>query len=112
VNSFRREPLRLRTERKGTAIVVHATGELDLAGAGVLEQEMKRISATHAAEIVLDLSAVDFIDSVGTSLLLRLDADSREGGDRLSIVPGSWPVQRVLKLTGADRTLRFVPAAA
>jgi anti-sigma B factor antagonist len=112
MDSFRREPLRLKTVRRGSEVVVHVTGELDLAGAGLLDQEMREVNDSGASRIVLDLSGLEFIDSVGISLLLRLDADSRQNGDRLRVVPGSTQVQRVLRLTGVDRRLRFVPAAA
>ena len=97
---------------KETEITVHATGELDLAGVETLEREVRRLSATLTTSIVLDLSRLEFIDSAGISLLVRLAAESRRNGDRLRIVRGSAAVQRMLEVTGAARQLRFVGTPA
>ena len=92
-------------------MVLHLSGELDLAGVDLLEETVTRLSESLAPTILLDLSELEFIDSAGISLLIRLDAACRRDGDRLRIVPGPRPVQRLLELTDADRRLRFTPAA-
>ena len=45
--------------------VVTLRGELDLAGAAALEQELARLDAAEPDAIVLDLRDVDFMDSSG-----------------------------------------------
>jgi anti-sigma B factor antagonist len=101
------------TVHEGTETVVHATGELDLAGVSLLEEEMKKVNDSNPSGVVLDLSGVGFIDSVGIALLLRLDAESREDGNRLRVVgSSSRQVRRILELTGVDRRLDLKAEAA
>ena len=88
-------------------MTLRAAGELDLAGVDMLERAVGRASDSSATLIVLDLSRLEFIDSAGVSLLLRLDATSRANGDRLRLVRGSRAVQRVLEVTGADGRLSY-----
>jgi anti-sigma B factor antagonist len=68
--------------------VLRPRGELDLAGAEPLETELKRVEATDAAAIVVDLTGVEFMDCSGVRVLLDAHRRSREDGDRLRLVPG------------------------
>jgi anti-anti-sigma factor len=59
------------------------------------------------ARVVLDLSALTFIDSTGLRAILRMAmALSQPSG--LVIVRGRRSVQRVFELTGTERMLPFV----
>jgi anti-anti-sigma factor len=110
-----RGALRLRSGREPTCHVVALAGELDLASASLLEEEMAKALAADAPAIVLDLSELRFIDSTGIRLLLRLQARSPKEGNRLRMIRGTAQVQRALELTGADRVLPFLgvePAAS
>jgi anti-sigma B factor antagonist len=97
----------LRSEREQSRHVVAVSGELDLSCVELLEEEMERIFDGDASVIVLDLSKLEFIDSIGIQLLQRLQARSSEDGDRLRLIHGAAPVQRVLELTRADRLISF-----
>lgn len=92
-------PLRVGTESlpDGLRIVVH--GELDLAGADDLTAALEAAEAGTCAAILLDLSGVTFMDSAGTSVLVRAGIRSQATGDRLSITP-SAAVDRVIDLCG------------
>lgn len=99
--------LEIRTERKGDAHVVALEGELDLDGAERVDRELLRAEAGDARRIVLDLSALRFIDSTGIRLILAADARSRSDGDRLALIRGPRAVQRVFELTGIAERLPF-----
>ncbi len=64
--------------------------------------------------IVLDLTALRFMDSTGLRSILRADAVVRAAGRKLALVDGPEPVRRVFDITGMRRLLRFVssPGAA
>ena len=100
--------LRVRTERSEERHLVALRGELDLAAVELVEEEMRAIAAADGPVLVLDLSGLEFIDSTGIHLLLRLHADSEASGNRLRVVPGPPAVQRVLELTGVDEHLPFI----
>lgn len=61
-------------------------GDLDIATAGSLRDEILSARSSEAATIVIDLSAIDFVDSVGLSLLVTAYQRMTEDGLRLQIV--------------------------
>jgi anti-sigma B factor antagonist len=99
--------LEIRTERNGDEQVIALDGELDLDGAERVDRELLRAERGDARRIVLDLSALRFIDSTGIRLILAADARSRSDGDRLVLIRGPRAVQRVFELTGIAERLPF-----
>ena len=99
--------LEILSERAGDEHVVRLIGELDLSDADRVTAELMRAESTDAARIVLDLSRLEFIDSTGIRLIVAADMRSRADGDRLRLVAGTAPVQRVFALTGLLEHLPF-----
>lgn len=93
----------------GGCHTVRATGELDLASAPALAQELSRAIAAGAPRVVLDLTALEFIDSAGLRVVLAGMADARSRGCEMSLLPGPDRVQRVFDLTGTTARLPFRP---
>lgn len=83
-------------------------GELDLATAATLEEELRAAEASDAQTIVLDLSGLTFMDSTGLRAVLVADRRLSLAGRRLALVRGPSAVDRVFTLTGADRRLNFL----
>jgi anti-anti-sigma factor len=99
--------LRISCERDGDVYAIRLSGELDLATADRVQRELDRVEACDARSIILDLSGLTFMDSTGVRLLLSAHARSRADSDRLIMLRGSAPVQRVLQLTGVVDLLPF-----
>lgn len=99
--------LTVHSERDGILHTVRLEGELDLATAGQLERELLRVEGSDARSIVLDLSALEFIDSTGVRLMIQADARSRADSRRLALLRGPKAVQRVFELTGILDRLPF-----
>jgi anti-anti-sigma factor len=59
--------------------------------------------------VVLDLSALRFMDVSGVRLALRLRSRAQLHGVDLSLLEGPAPVERVIELTGMRR---YVPRTA
>jgi anti-sigma B factor antagonist len=91
----------------GTYLIA-AYGELDISTVDQLRSYLVRAEASDALQIVIDLSALHFMDSTGISLLLEAHARSRADGGRLRLLRGSGPVQRAMEICGVDRTLPFL----
>lgn len=87
--------------------MIALAGELDLATADEVEQEIVRVEATDADSIVVDLSDLRFMDSTGVRILLSADARSRADGSRLALLRGPAAVQRVFELSGISDLLPF-----
>ena len=99
----------LRSERDGETHVVELLGELDIAGAPRLEEELLSVEASDAESIVIDLRGLEFIDSTGIRLLL-MAADRCSDNGRLTILRGPAQVHRVFEITDLVNRLPFADA--
>jgi len=86
--------------------VLRLAGELDLATVPVFEEAREALHGAYSA-IVLDLSALEFIDSSGLRAVIAAQQLTEGAGARFEIVPGPPAVQRVFEVTGLDRQLSF-----
>jgi anti-anti-sigma factor len=104
--------LRFNTTVAGDVAVVTLTGELDVAGSALLEQELERISSElQPSALVLDLSELDFMDSTGLRLVVTAEQTSKADGRPFAIVRGNSDVQRVFEITRMSDRLRFLDSA-
>jgi anti-sigma B factor antagonist len=99
--------LSISSERDGDVHVIGLFGELDLATAGSVEQELRAVEATDASSIVVDLSGLTFMDSTGLRLVWQAEARSRADANRLTLLRGPRAVQRVFEISGIAGTLPF-----
>jgi anti-sigma B factor antagonist len=101
-------PLRIDTVERAGSLVLAVAGELDIATSPVLDDALTRARGTAAASIVIDLSAVSFIDSTALHVLIR-HVRAEDARDRLHLTRGSPQTRRLFELTGAFEYLPFVP---
>ena len=97
----------VRSARDGDAHVIAPIGELDIATAPVVQQELERVEATGARSIVLDLSGLTFISTIGIRLVLEAEARSRANGNRLTLLRGPAAVHRAFEISGLLDRLPF-----
>jgi len=100
--------LSLRTSIAGRAAVIALSGELDLAGAAALEQELTRLEAERTSAVVLDLRDLGFMDSSGLRQITLAAKRAEDLGRRLALVPGDPQVMRVFEITRMRERLDFV----
>jgi anti-anti-sigma factor len=100
--------LTLETTLAGSAAVVALRGDLDLAGAAALEQQLERIEQGPESALVLDLRAVEFMDSSGLRAIALTAQRAESAGRRLALVPGPQQVMRVFDITRMRERLDFV----
>jgi anti-sigma B factor antagonist len=98
----------VKTEDRGGAVLLKLSGELDISSAAKVEDELSRVEPGKPDQIVLDLSALDFMDSTGLRLLITADIRARQEDRRLVLVQGNEMVQRVMRLTRLDERLDIV----
>ena len=92
---------------RGTCGVIELSGELDLAGAPVLESAVRDLNLSTARDAVLDLRQLTFIDAAGLNAVVDLYAECLHVATTLTIIPGPRNVQRLFELTRLDRLLPF-----
>ena len=95
-------------ERQGWQVIA-VVGELDLAAAPRVRQAVVRALGSPAlaatSHVVLDLGAVDFIDSSGLGVVIGAKRRVRSAGGELRVVVAEPQVRRVFALTDLDRIL-------
>jgi serine/threonine-protein kinase RsbW len=101
-------PFSVQQSQRGGAFVMVVGGDLDRAVASELE-ELLRASGVRGARVVVDLRALEFIDSSGLAVLIRAAAEAQREGWELSIVASSSStVQRIFTVSGMSDVLPFI----
>lgn len=83
-------------------------GELDLAGAPLLERKIESDELDATGMVVLDLQDLQFIDSAGLRVLLSAHERSRERGHKFALTHGSQQVERLLTIAGVSGYLQII----
>ena len=104
--------LEFETREQEDRAHVTLRGELDLSTAEKVERELHRIEQTGTKLVVLDLSALTFLDSTGLRLIVGADQRARQSDRRLAVVRGPATVQRVFTITKLDERLEMVDSAS
>lgn len=99
--------LEIRSERADDAHVIALTGELDIGGVAEVTRELRLAEASDAHQILLDLTAVTFIDSSGVRMIVEAHARSCANGNRLALTPAPAQVQRIFDMTDLSGRLPF-----
>ncbi len=86
-------------------MVVAAAGEIDASSAPRLQRELLSALAERGARVVLDLSAVTFMDSSGIGAVVAAHAEATDRGGRLVVVCGEGHAAKRLRVMGLDALL-------
>ena len=81
--------------------IITLSGELDIAGAGSLENTVAAITAEGPVRLIFDLSGLQFIDSAGIAVLVS----ATKNVDAVTLRNPTVIVRRVLELTGLSEVL-------
>ena len=87
---------------------VKLAGEFDFSGRELADEVLA--STGGASRLVLDLSELEFIDSMGIHFVVTAHERARAAGREFSIVRGGPQVERVFNLVGLDDVLPFADA--
>jgi anti-anti-sigma factor len=90
---------------------IRIDGEIDIGTIKQLEDAREKVFALEPQLVVIDLSAVGFLDSSGLKFLLHTNDLAEERGCGLRIVRPDEAVMKVFTLTGADQRLPFVSSS-
>jgi anti-anti-sigma factor len=93
--------------RDGIAVIVVA-GEIDMASAPTLEAAVADVVAEDPAGVIFQLSAVDFMGSVGVRILVETQQKTG-AADRFAVVTNGAVTRRPIELAGLEETLSLYP---
>lgn len=84
------------------------SGAIDVSVAAEIAALADPVVASHTGEVVVDLTAVTFIDSSGVGALVALNNSLADRGlGALRVTPGPPNVMRVLHLVGLDEIFQL-----
>ena len=89
--------------------IAELTGELDVACAPVLRDQLLSLLRPGSSRLVVDLSGVSFCDASGLAVLVNTGRRARLLGGFLRLAAVSPEAARVLTLTGLHRRLEIFP---
>ena len=95
-------------QKREDALVVQVRGEIDHHSAVAVRTELdEKITAERPSRVILELSAVDFMDSSGLGLIMGRYALMKEIGGDMVVTDPAAGVEKVLKLAGLERMVRI-----
>lgn len=86
---------------------IRLVGELDMSNCGNVDEALLVAEASPAAQILLDVDRLSFIDSSGLQVILRAKRRADRDGHRFRITRGTGHVADMFRLTALDMTLPF-----
>ena len=97
----------LPVEDHGDRVAVYAPhGDLEVSTVGAARAELTALEKQPA--VIIDLTAVNFIDSAGLGVIIGALRRVREGDGRAAICGPRAPIRRLLHVTGVDRQVPIV----
>lgn len=100
--------LTIRAAQSDDVYLLALYGELDLSQGHRLEAALRRAEASGARSIVVDLSALHFMDSTGLRILLGAQRRCEASGRPFELLRGPRTVHRVFEVAGFAEHFRFV----
>lgn len=82
-------------------------GPLDMAGAAMIDPHFAMVTEKER-RLIVDLSGVDFLASIGIRVLVMAARGIAERGGRMAVYGAQEAPARVLKSTGVDQIVKLV----
>ena len=108
-SSVFRMSLTVRTEQRNDLVVVAVGGELDMATAPQLQDEITDQLDRGHTRLVFDLTDVSFCDSTGLSVFVRAKNSCDEAGGVVRLAAPQRGVLRILQVSGLVEVLQTYP---
>jgi anti-sigma B factor antagonist len=103
--------LDLSAQTAGDITIAEMAGELDIASAPALREQLLNLLRPGSSQLVIDLSRVSFCDASGLAVLVSTGRRARLLGGFLRLAAVSPQVGQVLNITGLHRHLAIFPTA-
>jgi anti-sigma B factor antagonist len=102
------EELEIHTEDLPDGIIVRPVGEIDLSCAATLRQQLGRIQDNRPPRLVVDLSAVPYMDSSGVATLVEAMQIARRTGSKLVLAALQDKVRSIFEIARLDMVFAIV----
>lgn len=102
--------LTMERTSNGQVELLEVTGEIDIASASRLISGLNEAVRDCDKPVVVDLTAVEFMDSTGLALLLNAHRRLARRKQGFAVVCSNGPVHRVFEITDMVGTLNVRPS--
>ncbi len=92
--------MKIKTQNYNDVTVIELQGEVDGDVGDLLKDTVTSVVAGHCMRVVLDMSNVSFIDSVGLELLLWVRQYCRQNKAQLRLAGLDENTEKILEITG------------
>ena len=99
--------MRITEKKQGAVAVIHAEGALIGQDAEQMGDVVAKAAANNLGRVVLDMSAVAFVDSRGLEILLDLSEKVADAGRTLKLCATNKTVRQILDLTGLESHFEY-----
>lgn len=98
-------PARVRSARRGDDVaIISPVGEFDIAVVDVLRSAFEEVVTPDCHKVVVDLSETAFLDAMALGAIVGAARRARGWGGWLRLVSPRPTVEKMLHVTGLDRT--------
>ncbi|HEY8666723.1 MAG TPA: STAS domain-containing protein [Tepidisphaeraceae bacterium] len=91
--------MRIHEQKQGAVTILRPDGPLVEVDAEHLKTQLMQVSKSSLGRVVLDLSAIPFVDSKGLESLVDVTEEMAKSGQALKLCATSKTVREVLELT-------------
>lgn len=88
-------------------VSVKFVGRMDAEGVRQITEAFEKVTS-NPAPVLVDLSEVSFLESLGVAILVRLAKRLRDEKRSVAVIPGAGPVARILGVARLDKVLNVV----
>jgi anti-anti-sigma factor len=100
----------VQTSLHDSVVVARLMGEIDMSNAAGIEEAIALGTPNHALAVVLDLTALEYLDSAGIQLLYQLREQLQARGQSMRLVIATEsPATDALRLAGVMDQLDISP---
>jgi anti-sigma B factor antagonist len=90
--------LKLNVESSSAEIVVHCSGKITLSTTAVIQDQVHPL-LSQTKRLILDLAQINYIDSAGLGVIVRLWSSGRKAGCHLQITNLAPRIKELLAMT-------------
>jgi anti-sigma B factor antagonist len=90
-----------------TPVTFSVPSDIDTATSWELKPQLLAALREHGPTLILDLEAVQFIDSTGLGMLVSVLKEARHAGGTVRLINPKREVLRLLQITGLERVFEI-----
>lgn len=104
--------MKIEVQQETNSTIINVTGSVDALTASELSRVLTNEISEGHANLVVDLTGVEFMSSAGLRALLGAVKEARSSGGDLRIISTNPGINKVLKMSGFNNIAKVFPSQA